>query len=403
MKKLTGIIGVVIFCILLSLSAMASAVESNVKMPVSGLSQMGEPGDDQDPGVAKVTKTFAVNSRDKVILNNQYGTLNVRTWNKNEVRLDVVVYGSPDLDALQLSEMVNVNAVKKDGAVLLETRLIGSKRKNGKKIRVQFQVYMPETNDLALSHQYGDVNIGDFRGSVVARVQYGNFVAGDLKGEDNDFSVRYGSTVIKSINKAKISQEYGSGLTIGTVNSLILNAGYAAVAINSILDRANITQRYGAGLTIGTVGQLDLKAAYAKVKIGTIKVGAKLSHQYSDLSVGMANGMELSAQYSNVSVGRLAGEGKLQMQYNNLDIADVAAECQSLSMDCAYVKTNIKFNNNYNGILDVSTANSSFRSGPRISLKTEGENQNKRYIGKIGSGGNSKVRMASRYGATLFN
>lgn len=403
MKKLSGIIGVVIFPILLCFSPMASAFDRTVKILVVDVPPFVDPGDEQDPGVAKITKNFAVNSSDKVILSNQYGTLNVRTWSKNEVRLDVMVYGSPDLDSRQLSEMVSVNAVKRDGAVLLETRLIGSKRKNGKKIRVQFQVYMPETNNLALSHQYGNVNIGDFRGSVVAKVQYGNFVAGDLKGEENDLSIRYGSTVIKSINKGKISQEYGSGLTIGTANTLSLSSGYAAVVINSISDKADITQRYGAGLTISTVGQLNLKAAYAKIQIGTIRVGAKLSHQYSDLTVGTANGVELFAQYSNVSVGRLTGDGKIQMQYNNLDIGDVSAGCQSLSMDCAYVKAYVKFNNSFNGTLEVSTANSSFKYGPRVFVKTEGENQNKRFIGRIGSGGNSKVRLASRYGSAVFN
>jgi len=403
MKKLIGVIGVIICVVALLCNSVVYASENSPFVQPYTAPHVGDPGDEQDPGIIKITKTFAVNGSDKVILNNQYGTLNVKTWNKNEVKLDVVVYGSPELDARQLSEMVNVNALKKDGAVLLETRVIGSKRKNGKKIRVEFQVYMPETNNLMLSHQYGNVNIGDFTGSVIARLQYGNFTAGELKGSNNDLSISYGSTVIKNISNAKISQEYGDGLTIGTVGALSLTASYAAVKINAITEKAIIKQEYGAGLSIGSVGQLNLTAAYANVQIGTIKAVGKISNQYSNLNIGLANELNLGAQYSNVKIGRLNGDTKLNIQYDDLTVDDVGAGCQSLSVECTYVKTAIKFNSNYTGSLDVLTSNSSLKYGPRVSVKVEENNQEKRYTGKIGAGGNAKVKLVSNYGSMLVN
>lgn len=403
MKKLTEIIGLIIIAILFISGQSAAAFESAGIAGRNGISRVVDPNNEQDPGIAKITRTFIVNSNDKVVLNNQYGALNVRTWDKNEVKLDVVVYGDPELDARQLLEMVSVNAVKKDGAVVLETRLIGSKRKNGKKIRVEFQVYMPEANNLELFHQYGNVNIGDFTGSIIARVQYGNFTAGNLKGSNNDLSIGYGSTIIKNISNAKISQEYGDGLTIGTVESLSLNAAYAAVKIGTITEKAIIKQQYGAGLVIGSVGQLNLAAAYANVQIGTIKASGKISNQYSNLNIGIANELNLTAQYSDVKIGRLNGETKMNIQYNNLNIEDVGPDCQSLTVECAYVKSAIKFNNSYNGNLDVSTSHSSFTYGSRISVRAEGDKQNKRYTGKIGIGGDSRVKLGSSYDSMTAN
>jgi dimeric dUTPase (all-alpha-NTP-PPase superfamily) len=403
MNRLMGIISIII-CIagFIGSQYIYAAKATLVSYTRTGL-PIGHEIDEPDPGLSKISKTFAVNASDKVILNNKYGTLTVRTWNKNEVKLDVIVYGSPELDARKLSEMVTVNAVKKEGVVILDTRLSESKRLNGKKIRVEFLVYMPETNSLTLSHQYGNVNIGDFTGSVVAGVQYGNFVAGDLKNNNNDLSISYGSTTIKSINKGKISQEYGNGLTIGTVGTLSLNASYAAVRINTIIEKASISQEYGAGLIIGTVGQLNLDAAYANVQIGTIKNHAKISNQYSNLKISVANALNLNAQYSNVKIGRLNGDGKLNIQYNSLNLDEVSTDCQSLIVDCAYVKTFIKFNSNYNGSLDASTSNSSLNCGPGILMKVEGDKQNRRYTGKIGAGGNAKVNLVSSYGSAVVN
>ena len=254
-----------------------------------------------------------------------------------------------------------------------------------------------------LSHQYGDVKIGNFKGSVVARLQYGNFTAGDLRGSNNDLAVSYGSTVIKNISNAKISQEYGDGLTIGTVGTLSLNAAYAAVKISTITDKAMIKQQYGAGLTIGSVGQLNLNAAYADVRIGTIKGAARVSNQYSNVNIGLTNALTLNAQYSNVKIGRLSGDTRLNIQYNKLNVEDVGPDCQSLLVECAYVKTVVNFNDSYNGNLEVSTSNSSFTYGPRISVRAEGDKQGKRYTGKVGAGGNSKAKLVSSYDSIVVN
>ncbi|WEK19255.1 MAG: hypothetical protein P0Y49_20990 [Candidatus Pedobacter colombiensis] len=403
MKKLSRIIGIAI-CIICLMCGQSIYAVGTTSFSHTGIAlPIGQEVEEQDPGLSKISKTFAVNASDKVILDNQYGALTVRTWNKNEVKLDVILYGSPELDARKLSEMVTVNAVKKEGAVVLETRLSGDKPLNGKKIRFEVLVYMPETNNLTLSHQYGNVNIGDFSGSVVAKVQYGDFVAGELKNSNNDLSISYGSTLVKNINKAKISQEYGHGLMIGTVGTLSLNAAYAAVKINTITEKASISQQYGAGLIIGTVGQLNLDAAYASAQIGVIKGPAKISHQYSELIIGAVNGLNLDAQYTSVKIGHLNGYGRLNVQYNSLNIGDVGTDCQSLIVECAYVKTGIKFNNNYNGSLEAITSKSSFKYGPGISVKLEENKKDKRYTGKIGGGGNSKVKLISSYGSTVVN
>nr|WP_121270065.1 hypothetical protein [Pedobacter schmidteae] len=391
MKQPKGKFGIVFSAIVLSCIIYALACKATV--PTREI-------EDQDPGSSRISKTFAVNASDKVILDNQYGTLNVKTWNKNEVKLDVMVVGGADLDERKLLEIVDVRAVKKEGAVVLETRL---KRKNGNKFRITFQVYMPESNSLALSHQYGNVSIGDFTGAVVARIQYGNFIAGELKNSNNDLSISYGSTFVKNINNAKIAQEYGDGLTIGNVGSLVLNAAYAAVKINAITEKATIAQEYGAGLNIGSVRQLVLNAAYADVNIGSIKGGAKIAHQYSDLNIDAANELNLTAQYSNVKIGRLNGDAKLNIQYNSLMINDITTACQDLNLDCGYVRTQLKFNNSYNGNLDAQTNYLSLKYGPRISARVEQNEQNKRYTGKIGSGGSSNVKLVASYGSVMLN
>lgn len=357
----------------------------------------------------KVSKTFTVGSNDKVTVNNQYGSLDIRTWNKNEVKIevDVKVYGDNASEAQELMDMTNIKAVSKNGEVILDTKLSKGRGRDGKKLRTEvkasYLVYMPETNSLTLSHEYGDVSIGDLSGSLEANVQYGNVKAGKLRNGRNNLKIQYGSANISSINKADIVQQYGAGLTIGVVGTLKLDAAYAAVKIGSITNKGTIVQQYGPGLTIGSAQDLDLNAAYAKVSIGLITGAAKIVQQYSNLTIGAANVLNTDTQYANVTISRLKGDSKFTMRYNSLNIADVGNECRQLEIDCAYLKAVVNLNANFNAVLEVNTSDSNFKHGPAVTVQTEGTGTNKRYNGKIGSGGSSKVKVNSRYGAISIN
>ncbi|MNY26092.1 hypothetical protein D3C86_1599200 [compost metagenome] len=125
--------------------------------------------------------------------------------------------------------------------------------------------------------------------------------------------------------------------------------------------------------------------------------------EYSNLTIGTANILNTDAQYANVTVSKLKGDSKFTMRYNSLNIADVSNECRQLEIDCAYLKAVVNVNVNFNAVLEVNTSGSNFKYGPGISVKTEGTDTNKRYNGKIGAGGSSKVKVNSRYGAITIN
>lgn len=357
----------------------------------------------------KISKSFTVGSNDKVTINNRYGTLDIRTWNKNEVKIevDVKVYGDNTAEAQELLDLTNIKAVSAENEVILDTKLLEGKVKTGKKwkteVKTNYLIYMPMTNSLNLSHQYGNVSIGDLWGAVDASVQYGNIKAGNLKGPRNSIRMQYGSVNISNIDHADIVQQYGAGLTIGNVGTLKLNAAYAAVKIGAVTQKANIVQQYGPGLTIGSVGDLDLNAAYAKVSIGTISGAAKIVQRYSNFTVGTAGSLIANAQYANVTVSKLKGDGKFTMQYNRLSLNEVTADCRRLDIDCSYLTAVVNFGVNYNASVEVNTSNAGFKYGTGFALKTEGAGQNKHYTGKIGNGGDARVTVNSKNGNIVFN
>lgn len=420
MKKLLRVMLVVVLMVGLanaqSITASSFPLQDQVAVVRHQTIDLQNPGpileqiQEEDPIKAKkISKVFPVSNADRVVLNNQYGTMEIKTWTKKEVKIDVdiKIYGSNASEAQELMDLVALDLVKRNGEVILDTKLTNGKGRNGKKwrteVKINYLVYMPEGNNLDLSHEYGNVTMGDLSGALDATIQYGNFTAGNLKSTKNNISVNYGRSTIAGINKAEIVQQYGAGISIGTVETLDLDAAYAAVQISNITGKGIIVQQYGPGLTIGTVQHLDLDASYAAVNIGAITGAAKIVQQYSNLSINTANMINADAQYANITIGSLKGNGTFSMQYNALTVGDVTSGCKLLDIDGAYLKTALKFNEGYHGILDVETSNTSFKSGSRVMVKSNGDAQSKVYTGKIGSGGNSRVKISSSYGAILIN
>ncbi|MEJ2884011.1 hypothetical protein [Pedobacter sp. GR22-6] len=357
------------------------------------------------------SRTYPATANDKVVLSNEYGSMQIKTWEKKEVKVEVSIkaYGNSDTDAQKLLDGVNIEAGKQGDQVVFKTKInqvnLGLTRKRGRvEVKVDYIVYMPVSNSLTLSQNYGNVSLEDLTGALYAKVQYGNFSATNLKSNNNYISVQYGKTDIQRINKAVIKHQYGSGLTIGTVSNLDLDAQYAAVSINTIRGMALIKQQYGSGLTIGTTEQLDLNIQYANATINTVKANARINQQYSNLSLGTVSGLDLNTQYTSVTIGSLKGNGNIDMQYNKLSIDEVGAQCRSLQIDGNYLAINVGFAGGFNADFDVKTSYAPFKYGDQISAQLLGDRNStsKNYTGRIGNGGTGLVKIKSDYGSVLF-
>jgi len=404
MKKL--ILGCIAICAMGSASIARAKYESVIMAPQQA----------DDPMRSKsFSKAFPVDGSDKIILSNKYGEVQVKTWDKKEVKVDVEIsaYSKSDNEAQKLLDGVSISATKTSDEVTFRTNMeggnYGSGTRNGKSFRrelhVNYVLYLPATNSLSLSNQYGNVIMGNFSGPLYLNAQYGNFTAGHLLSDNNYISVQYGKADIQELNKATLKQQYGSGLTIGTANTLDLNAQYATVKIGVVKGSALIKQQYGSGLSISSVDNIDLNAQYTSVNINTVKGNAKINQQYNNLTIGTVSKLDLTTQYTSTNIGTLNGDGKFNMDYNKLNIDEVTNACKTLNIDGDYLGITVTFNDNYNADFDVRTSYASFKYGEKTASRSVGNNENstsKHYAGKIGSGGGATVNVKSDYGSVTF-
>ena len=331
------------------------------------------------------SKSFTVDRSDKINLSNQYGSITIKIWNKNEIKVDadIKAYAKTDDEAQKLLDDVAVTATKTGDLVTYKTTMgerngnWGSNVRNGKiiwrrEVKTHYIVYMPTSNALTALQQYGNIIMDDFEGPTSIKVQYGNLTAGNLSNANNYISIQYGKGSVKDMGGATIKHQYGGGITIGNVGNLDLNAQYTAANINSVKGTATIKHQYGGGTTIGNVN------------------GA----------------MSVTTQYAPIKIGNLKGNLTAKAQYGKVIIDEIEAG-KDVDVDAQYSTVNLGFAANYNADFEVRTQYASFNYSSNVTAKREGGDNrsyssSKNYSGQIGKGGSARVSIKVQYNGVTF-
>lgn len=363
------------------------------------------------------SKSFSVDNSDKINLNNQYGSIVIKTWDKKEIKVDVDIkaYSNSDNDVQKLLDEVNIEATKTGDLVSYKTVMgdrngrYGRGVRNGvttwrREIKVNYVVYLPSTNPLTVMQQYGNVDLGDFSGPTSLKVQYGNLTAGNLSNSNNYIYVQYGKTTVQDLNAATVKHAYGAGVSIGSVGTLELDAEYVGVNVNTIRKSADLKVQYGSGLTVGNIaGNLLLNSEYAKVGINSVKGNTVVKQAYGSLSVASAGKISIKSEYTNVTLGTLNGDANIDMDYNKLSVTELSPACKLFTFNGEYASVNLGFNEKFNANFTISTTYAGFKYGSNVSTnKVSDDDETKRYTGKVGSGGSAMINIKSEYGAITF-
>lgn len=400
-------------------TAKPAAAESIGHLEKSSLEDNG----DDDPVKSKVfSSSFALDGNDKVQVSNQFGSITVKTWDKNEVKYDadIKAYALTDAAAQELLNAVSIETSKNGDLASFKT-IIQQKRglnnfgrgtKNGVKwrreIKINIIIYLPANRALTASQSYGNITMDDFSGPTALKVQYGNLIAGNLNHTNNNINIQYGKAELKNVNQANIKHQYGEGLSLLSANNLELDAQYASATIGTIRHHAQIKQQYGKGLNLTSVNDLDLESQYAPAIIGTIRHQAQIKQQYGKgLTIANAGSLSLTAQYTPVKIDRLGGTLTGSLQYGKLNVAGIDDATKILNIVATYTDVDLAFAQNYNGTFQLTTQYGGFSYGSRIHAKSDGDasrsRTSKSYSGQIGNGGAAQVNVNAQYGSVRMN
>ncbi|MDA8948870.1 DUF4097 family beta strand repeat-containing protein [Flavobacteriaceae bacterium] len=262
----------------------------------------------------KLHQEIEVNQDVLIVLKNQFGDLNISSWNENRVVIDVVitVKGNNQKRIDEKLNEIDVEFSLSPERVTATTQIIegwGFKWFNNGKLRyeIDYTVKLPRSSSVDLKNDYGTILLNTLDGRAKISCDYGKLVLGDLNHENNQLSFDYNSnSTIDFIRGGEIRADY-SGFEVLEAGTISLQADYTNSNFNTLenlefsndygklkIDQINILQGKGDFLTlrVGTLyKKLDLNQEFGSIRVERINPSAEMIHvesEYTGINFGIA-------------------------------------------------------------------------------------------------------------------
>ena len=266
-----------------------SLASLNIEVQKPGIDFNEEQPDDKgvNPSVSEKTKTlsktYAVDGNDKLAINNQYGKVEINTWTKNEIKVDVEIkaFESSDAKAEELLNAVSIHESKVSNLISFRTEIErrnmnwSSRFRNGKEdrrgVQINYTIYMPINNPLDIVNKYGSTVLSDFTGPVNIDNSYGSFNAMKLSNAVNRVKVGYGSADINGLYSGYLDIAYGS-LDLQLGDKIDADIRYSSSKIDKLINGGTFDIKYTSGFKVSevdkSVKKLTVNASYSDVALG---------------------------------------------------------------------------------------------------------------------------------------
>jgi len=239
-----------------------------------------------------IKKEFKVSTDAKLNIKNSYGNLNITTWDKKRVEIEVTItVKGDDVDSVKEKlERIDVEFESSLNFVSAITKFEKGKNRwsfwkknNNLNFQINYRIKMPKTNDADLDNDYGSIFLSDLSGTANINCDYGKISIGELSAENNSINLDYCSASnVVFMKSGNLDLDY-SKITIENSGTLKVNADYSALKFEKIED-IDFNADYGS-ITIDEALNVNGNSDYVSMRFGTIRKNLKIDTDYGAISV----------------------------------------------------------------------------------------------------------------------
>ncbi|MDO8970779.1 MAG: hypothetical protein Q7U74_08835, partial [Saprospiraceae bacterium] len=261
-----------------------------------------------------IQREFSTAADGTTALYNKYGNVKVKTWQNNSVKIEItiVVNAKGQREADETFKNINVNFTNAWGYVKAETLITdgfnsGSGtwwplKTGGDDFKINYEVWMPMTNQLDLKNKYGNSWVAALKGKLIAEIKYGELRA-EAVSNDANLNLGYGHAWLASVKNLYGQVSY-SKLNITDANDIQLDTKYSETRVDNA-NNLRITSKYD-DFTLGNVEELRLQTKYANLRSENIRT-AYITAQYSDMGfASVREGVDADMTYGKLAINALS-------------------------------------------------------------------------------------------------
>lgn len=286
-------------------------------------------------------KLFTLTGKASLEIENRYGSVDIRNWDKEEisVKVDVkVTHSSRETADRQLS-FINISFSQQNNSVKAITEIDQRIGRSGFRlfssgsdepgISINYTVYAPKESDLRITHRYGDIFINEATGHTFIDLRYGNLQANSIIRDNtrplSEINLAYSTKAnITEADWLQVNMRY-SDLSVVSCRALVVSSSYSKLRVekaSSIVTESRygeyhlgdinnfVTESAYTNYSIGSISNtLDVESRYGNVRVNKMPADfskIKFTSSYGNLRIGMDPGasyrIESSASYGNVNI-----------------------------------------------------------------------------------------------------
>lgn len=320
-----------------------------------------------------IKKEYSVNADAKVSINNKYGDLNIITWNKNQVEIEVTItVKGYDLDDVE-ARLESIDVEFEGSSNFVSAKTIFEKENRGwsfwKKNRnisykIDYKVKIPNTNAVDLNNDYGSIYLGDLSGQASINCDYGKIIVGELSSNFNSINI-----------------DYCSSSTIDFMKKGSINADYSKISVTNSEN-------------------LKVNEDYSTIKIGKTE-NVAFNADYGSVTIEEAVNVKGNSDYTSMRLGTIYKNLEIETDYGGLTVKKLAKDFEQVVIDGQYagIKIGVDEDAVFDFELDLQYAGFRYDDYKMEFYKKISKSTKKYYEGKFGKGNsNSKIKIRSQYG-----
>jgi hypothetical protein len=267
-----------------------------------------------------ITHTHHLSRHEPVHIDNHFGDVKVRVWEKPEVKVNIeITANAPSEKKVQaFLEIVKIHSEKVNGEIHFKTDLQclasafenningGDDKEERNFLRVDYEVWMPEGHDLTVENSHGDVYIPRFLSVLNLHQNYGNLFADHLKNERSVIDLNFGKGFIKSMKGGQLNARQ-TALLIDKAENVVMTNTSGNVKV-LMADHVDMKTSYGSGHIDKVSESCRFQVKYAKEFIlGEImadvdKLEIESSHTNLELPLCVKGRYDLSTNTRNTDL-----------------------------------------------------------------------------------------------------
>ncbi len=311
-----------------------------------------------------LSREFPVTRETTLEIQNKYGKIQVVSWEKDLVQIDVEIRVSESSEAKlkKLKDDISIDFTGTKSYIIAkskfksESKRLASELKSvshtlsgsNKKVEINYLVSMPAYMDLVLTNKFGDIYMDDHSGEIEIKLSNGAIKANRLDGNAN-ISLNFANGMINSLGSATLSLSYSD-------------------------------------LTLGDAGQLDMTSKSSKLNADSVNV-LKIHSRRDKLFFQRVEYLYGNSSFSEVWIYDFIRESDLSMKYGKLTIEHIMPAFSKIYVKSEFTDLTLLFDEQCSFDVDILHHEKALvRLPENLKRSTESE-QGKEHFRTLGTSG----------------